>query len=268
MKIAVVCPIGPLNRYGYEHVATDCIASMVDFADHVFLMQSARDKAGVEAVLRANGGRVTLVSDERTWFNGERFDAQKVMDNADLGADLALAEGYDVAICLMVNWYVPPKNRRGLRLACERAVETGWAWLYRRDQLGLQMFHVNTRLPWIIALRPGRPHYGIDSIHWQDGTSLDWGRGAWPEYDEQSVIDLQLEMTRADMQERLEYVRFHKDLLPKRPTHFEWDYWKRYYVEKYHKKTLATDKPTGAGIVVAGQSARFVSSEILEALHG
>ena len=118
MKIAVVCPIGPLNRYGYEHVATDCIASMADFADHVFLMQSARDKAGVETVLRANGGRVTLVSDERTWFDAkdgkEQFDALKVMANVDLGAELA--EGYDVAICLMVNWYVPPKNRRGCLL--------------------------------------------------------------------------------------------------------------------------------------------------------
>ncbi len=259
MKLAIICPIGPLDKYGYGHVAADCIASMVDFADHVFLMQSARDQKGNGLIPK--DGHITLISDERTWFAGG-FDAQKVMDNADLGADLA--DGYDVAMCMMLNWYVPPQNT--LRQACQRVAgsKAGWGWLYRRDQLGMQMFHANTRLPWIVALRPNRWHFAIDSVK-RDSLAIPWERGDWPEHNQMSVVDLQLEMTREEMQERLEFVRFHKDLMPKRPDHFEWDYWRRYYVAKYSKKTKASDKPIGAGMVVATNPS-FVSREILASL--
>src|SRR5512136_2778047 len=103
MKIAIICPIGDLNRFGYWRTAQACLESWRAVGD-LFLIHSSRTaipfSIGVANYTRTED---TLMKIDQ---NGERFDHRLVASNANLGLSLARDAGYDVAITICVNWYV------------------------------------------------------------------------------------------------------------------------------------------------------------------
>jgi hypothetical protein len=273
VKIAAIVPIGYLDRHGYQHVYRECVGSIAAFADHVFLVQSVREDTGARALCEEHGN-VSLVSGDATWFGrtpegAEWFDAYRVMENVNLGAGIARAEGYDVGICLMVNHYVPEGARAALRQACLEMVafEAAWTWYYRRDQLASMTFGASVRLPFIVNLELEREwRFSADALAVRDEVYR-MERGDWPIRDAGAVVDVQLEMTLDDLRGKTEFTRGYHDLLPKRPRGWDWDYWRRYYVEKFRAKRrtgLASD-PTGVRIAAASRP-DFVSHTVLGAL--
>jgi len=68
MRIAVICPIGYLDRHGYQHVYEPCIRSMSEFAQKVYLVQSIDAPVGVE---RARFENVEVISEKCTWFEDQ-----------------------------------------------------------------------------------------------------------------------------------------------------------------------------------------------------
>jgi len=269
MKIAAIVPIGYLDRMGYQHVWYECVGSIASFADHVYLVSSVREPGATFAQ-----SNVTMISDEATWFartpeGAEWFDAYKVMENVNSAAHLAASEGYDVGVCLMVNNYVPVEARAILRWRCEGVAEHPGVvhFLYRRDQLGDQMFGASVQLPFMVNLHRDTWRFSTDSLVLDSGVIMKMVRGDWPNHDAEAIVDVQLEMTVDDLRDKQTFIRNYRDLVPKRPAGWDWDYWRHYYVEKFRQKRRAGTVTDPTGLAIAAKSRPdFVSHEVLGAL--
>lgn len=271
IKIAAIVPIGHLDRHGYQHTYLVCLDSIVEFADKVFLVQSTPNQANVrEVTLRYPPQRLELISQPITWFTDDCYQLDKVIDNMDLGLDLARAEGYQAVIALDVNGYVPRRAMPGLRRHCQKMVEDdqGYEWLYRADQLYGQMFHANVRKPWILnTVHPYR--YSQESIICLDLKDRPESvRGDFREFDEIAVVDAQLELTLADLEAKYNYVRCYHELAPKRSPIFDWGYWRPYFLNKFRQKPRSDAKLDYYGERIRWLSQEdFVSRQILEELE-
>lgn len=271
MNLAIVCPVGPLDRYGYQHVYQECIASMCDCANLVVLVGSTRKNKEMGELGYAHGNLIRL-SNELTWFDlvdsEEYFDIQKVDMNIDFGLEYATYH-CDIALVMEVNQYIPPAARVPLRLRCEQVLQSGepYGWYYRRDFLAGQMFHANLRRPWIVAL-PSRVKFVPDGIM-LDGepVKLPHVRGNWPEEDEAAIVDAQLEFTPQDFEEKYNFIRCYADLEPSRSPVFDWNVWFPYMVNKFRKKTMGGELDPIGRRLLGRMQPDFVSRMVLEELR-
>jgi hypothetical protein len=84
MKIAIYCPLAPLDRYGYQYNYMATIGSFCSLADRVYAVSTSRNSSNIDKVLSISN-KIVNVSDERTWFrldeNGDEvFDVYKAGD--------------------------------------------------------------------------------------------------------------------------------------------------------------------------------------------
>jgi len=272
MRLAVVCSIGPLDRYGYQNVYQECIASMCSLGDLVLLISSTR--SNVEALeLAKKHTNMRLIAGPSTYFKRtkgtEVFDVQKVVDNVNYGLRLASVYECDCAIEIDVNQYVPNGSIDPLRARCADVLENGanFGWYYRRDYLDGQMFHASLRRPRIFRLPLQVTHTidGIDGII-NDSAHLHQVRGNWPEEDYAAIVDAQLEMTPKDWEEKLNFIRCYKELEPTRSETFEWGYWFDYMVRKYRKKMPGGELDEIGQVLLTKRNPDYVSSLVREAL--
>ena len=92
-------------------------------------------------------------------------------------------------------------------------------------------------------------------------------RGNYSVTENLSIVDVQLEVTREELAAKQNYIRCYSDILPKRKSTFEWDYWLHYYVDKFQKKSPAGTVTDPVGVAIAAKSEPgFVSQQVLEAL--
>lgn len=268
MKLAIVCPVGPLDRYGYQNVAAECIASMARLADVVYLILSTREMAGLNEMLVLSP-KITAVSNKYTWFKewngGEFFDIYQVIGNAERGRHIALDDGADCVMLIECNQYIPEHSIPGLRATCEWTIDNApFGWYYRGDFLAGQMFHANLHRPWIIPA-------GSDWSFWLDSarcgdTTVKHTRGNWPEEDQSMIVDAGLEMTLEDYAAKINWVRCYSDLEPARGSKFKWEYWHSYMLKKYRNKEKGGELDE-IGKVLAGKvKDDYVSSLILAEL--
>lgn len=273
VKIAVVCPLGYLDRHGYQNVYRACIASMAAFADELYLVQSVNDRTGIDELIMQYDN-ITLISGLNTYFEVENgkplFDLLRIRDNVNIGIDAAADDDYDVALCVEVNQYVPVHVRDPLGLECAevRDHDQPYGWLYRRDQLADKTFIPNLRRPWIFNLNFGARLEIPDGASF-DGKMIHHIRHAWPEYNNISIVDCALEMTAKDLQDKLEFFRFYHEFCSKRPTSFDLEYWRQYSIAKFHQKQLDGEPLDVYGRAIAGVAALhpdFMSHDVLGAL--
>lgn len=259
-KIAIVCPVGHFDRHGYQHVIRTCILSMAAFASRVILVQSVRSGQSLADILQAPVANVTLVSDERTWFEmregAEYFDLNKIGANVNLGLEIAREDGFEVAIHAESNQYVPKATRKPLKATCAALLEGGYpyGWLYRRDQLADTTFHANLRRPWIFNLAMG-VSVGEPDGAILDGHFIQHERGNWPARDGEALVDCPLEMSLADLSEKMAFFRSLVEWAPKRPAAFEWNYWRTYSVNKFRAK-----EKDGAALDIYGEAIAAISA--------
>ena len=272
MRLAIVVPVPDLTRFGYGRIAAECIGSMARIADRVYLMQSTRNTDGLDAAIGKNWAVAHHYGSDETYFSrtpegDEWFDPYKVMENCNYGMALAKEEGYDVAACLMCNQYIPEEGE--FYQHCYRLMEWGlpWTWAHRMDQLGDQLFHASVRVPFLVNLHHTRTlRWSTDSITDLACTTT-MERGDYAEQDHISVVDVQLEVTREELEAKQNYIRCYHDILPKRNPVFEWDYWFPYYVDKFQKKSPAGVVTDPVGVAIAAKSEHgFASWQVLEAL--
>lgn len=271
MKLAIICPIGNLDCHGYQHVYQTCIASMAAFADAIYVPHSTRNRAGVDELIMTYDD-IVYIGDERTWFemgeSGERFDLLRLRENVNLALDMARADGFDVALCVEVNQYVPIAAREPLRKECELvlAMDQPYGWLYRRDQLASVTFHASLRRPWIFNLAYSARLEIPDGAKVGDGPLIQHARGNWPEDSAVAVVDCALEMSMDDLRDKLEFFRFYSEFVSKRPTRFDWAYWREYSVNKFRQKQpdkTPLDLYGQAVAECAGRHPEFLSHEVL-----
>src|SRR4030042_5436178 len=122
----------------------------------VFLVESVRDTE-MSWAWTVDFDNLLVISEPATWFARQKdgtpwFDAYRVMENVNVGLEEARSEGYDQAVWLMCNWYVPPQAWEAIRCPVP-----GWGWLYKREHLAGAMFGANKRLPFVVRTDgPGR----------------------------------------------------------------------------------------------------------------
>src|SRR5512139_2338166 len=128
VRIGIVCPIGFLDRHGYQHVYEPCIRSMANFAERVYLVQSVNAPAGRDKVRFPN---VRVMSQKFTWFERD-YDGEQINKNLDYGFQAAAWDGMDIAILMASNWYIPENRWETLWEHCEQFMKTGneIGWLY------------------------------------------------------------------------------------------------------------------------------------------
>jgi hypothetical protein len=167
-RVAVITPIGPLTKWGYQHTYEACIGSQAAWADRVFLVHSTADRAGIDA-LCARHANVEYISTERTWFHAPGQSDETLrnapgrdvfnftafhMANYAVGRYAAWQAGYDVALSMMSNTYIPQWSFDALRAAAIQLAESGECegMIYRAFQLGGVLFRVDRCAPWLANL--------------------------------------------------------------------------------------------------------------------
>lgn len=113
MKIALILPIGRMDKFGYQYddFTKIIIKNLVEFADHILVVSSSRY---IKKELFENYNKIELISNEKTWFklkDDEEIFSWKVLGNSvDLGCSILKEEGYDVAFQIHINQYIPKKK--------------------------------------------------------------------------------------------------------------------------------------------------------------
>ena len=170
VPFAIVCPCGPLWKWGYENTAALCLANQAQAADALYLVHSVK-----QAVV-ATANAVELSSPE-TWFHpsGEAPDDTPFASyaatqftglherNYRLGRMRAWQDGYRIVVYTQSNWYIPESQREPLRRAVARIVADGqeYGLLNRRHQFGRMI------------LRPDKAAYLIINMTaWDERTVL------------------------------------------------------------------------------------------------
>jgi len=142
MGIAIVMPIGPLHKWGYQWVCQECIASQAEFADHVYMVQSTEDRTGVQEILD-KFPNVSLISSPETWHHrpGETDEVlttagrivRVAYQNRRIAQMMAWKDGHNIILGTHNNWYIPRKNIASMRMYCEmfrrRSKAVGLMWI-------------------------------------------------------------------------------------------------------------------------------------------
>jgi hypothetical protein len=273
MKIGIVCPIGPLDRYGYQYNHTTVLENLSTFATRVYLCSSTRNRANVDGLL-ARFHNVEHISNENTWFDmdesgNEIFRISKVEHNINLTLDRCRQDGMDCAIQIHINQYVPSRNMENLRRLCQDMLraERPFEWLYKRYQLGNRIFHTETRVPWMLNLQiDNQFHVRADSLHHNDGgQKYAIEHGDYRAQNRCAIVDTQMELTLQDLEAKQNFIRCYSELNPEANPRFDWNAYFPYFMRKFNAKLISNEPLDGVGQVIAHDSRKdFVSWLLLE----
>jgi hypothetical protein len=248
MKIAIYCPLGPLDQFGYQYNHKVTMESFLSLADRVYLVSTSRSVYGFEDLL-AMSNKIVLLSDERTWFQvddqgREVFDAWKPC-GPNVATAQARAEGMDCIITMHINQYVPVHAVDEIKKDCADMLENerSYAWLYRRYQLANRLFHSDVRLPWILNLRlPPSFEFGIDSIKDENtGEYLPMQSGDFRFRNRSAIVDAGMELEINDLVNVRKFTRNYIELRPHMTETYNWEEYHAYYAGKFKTKSLSND---------------------------
>ena len=258
MRIGILCPVGPLDRYGYQYNYCTVVENLSSFAERVYLFSSTRNRTNVDSLL-ARFPNVEYVSNENTWLDvdssgKELFSIKKLESKTKSILEWMKQDGMDCALDICINQYIPDRAREPLRQVCKDMLETGrpFEWLYKRYQLGNRLFHADTRVPWILNLQIDNPFViRADSIHHRDGHErYEIEHGDFRSKDHVAIVDAPLEMTLQDLADVLNFTRYYSELNPDAPKHFDRNRVLSYYIRKFDAKIISDEPldPTGEAI--------------------
>ena len=147
--LAIICPCGPLWKWGYENTAGPCLRNQADAVGGLYLVHSAIQDPGAEI---PTGSNVVSMSSRETWFHPEGLapDDEPMENyggavfthlherNYALGRLQAWRDGFRVVLYTQSNWYIAEVGRERLRRAVEAPVAGGgdFGLVNRRGQCG------------------------------------------------------------------------------------------------------------------------------------
>jgi len=274
MKIAIYCPLGPLDRFGYQYNNKITVESYCSLADRVYLVSTSRSSYGFDN-LRGISDKVVLISDEQTWFKLDE-QGQEVFDpwkpcrpNANIAISRARSDGMDCIINLHINQYIPAHAVKTIKQDCQHMLDTKspYTWLYRRYQLVDRLFHTDVRLPWILNLQiPNSFEFDIDSIkNEQTGEYIPMESGNFHFWNGSAIVDSGMELQIEDLVHVRKYTRNYMDLRPDATDTYDWDEYRFFYTEKFKAKSISNDSLDAIGIKIFRNSPdEFVSHVVLQ----
>ena len=148
LPLAIICPCGPLWKWGYENTAGICLQNQAGSADALYLVHSVKQ----EQMPELGAGNVIELSSPETWFHpeGTALDNEPMVNyagvhfthlherNFRIGRARAWRDGYRVVLYSQSNWYIARHRLEELRAAADTLVEKGerFGLVNRRQQFG------------------------------------------------------------------------------------------------------------------------------------
>lgn len=270
MKIAVVCAIGWLDSHGYQYVCRECIGSMAEFADVVYLVQSTRDQNGVDELMRA-WPNIIHIADQRTWFSKYEDEHEITRPyfhngNLTLGMQTAADDGAACIVGMHNNWYIPRRNMNDLRARCQAMVtmDKPLEWMYRGTQLANVLFHTSHHVKFIVNAKhpecyaPGKV---ADKAH-----KLYPPADQFLALDRTMVVDVPLEQTMEDLAAVWNWSQCYGGRVGG-STIFDWKNFAPIYRKDVSRKVPSPGPLDSVGEMIAGKSrSDFVSHIVLQDL--
>ena len=241
MKIAIICPVGDLRRFGYWRNAQACLESWQALGD-LFLVHSSR----ADMPFSVWGSRI---QDDDTLMqlrnNVEWFDHRLIAANANRGIAEAQRAGYDVGVTICVNWYIEADASKALAERASAMIRYGDAYkvMYRRLQMDDYLFDIDLESPAMLNLHIVKPDVVKVLADWVeiDGAQVNRKRGDYPAIlNDSAYIDCEFEVTRAEFQEKMLDVRNYEDILPKR-SGADWAFWEEYFARRARALRMSPD---------------------------
>ncbi len=265
-KVAILLPIGRLDRFGYQHLYRLILQNHCEFADKVFLLASTRFVSPDLFREYRNAELVSLEVALPDLIDGrEAMNLSKFSDGFDQCQLMIKNQGYDVCLNIHINQYVPRRAFEPLRAICNNLVKNDqpYAWLYKRYQLRDLLFDADCRLPWIVNLHGHESYrFGADSIR-NEKTNA-WVRIEFSDYlkfNNQAIVDVLGEHTLQDAQAKYEYtIKEHRKLNgtynPNDASNlvFNPGEYFRYNLGKINRKRISQDKLDEFGTEIFNRS--------------
>jgi len=272
MKIGVICPVGPLDRYGYQYNYMTIMENLAAFATQVYIISSSRNRDLHDLLSRFPN--VDYIFNEDTRFDvdatgNEVFSMEKLEHNVNLALQKCKEDGMDCAIQMHINQYVQDRNKDNLRRLCGDMLEAGrpFEWLYKKYQLGNRLFHADTRVPWILNLQIDQPFViRADSIHHRDSHErYKIEHGDFRSKDHIAIVDCPMEMTWQDLEEKMRFL-YGGSVLGANVDPCLGEYLSLpYYLRKFNQKLISNEPLDATGQVIARNSrSDFVSWTLLK----
>lgn len=272
-KIGIICPLGPLDRYGYQYNHLITLENLSSFATRVYLCSSTRSQTDVDRLL-ARFPKVEYISDKRTWFdadsNGnEIFSIARLESNSNLMIERCKRDQMDCAVMIHINQYIQYSVKENLRQLCQDmlAARRPFEWLYKKYQLGNRLFHADTRVPWILNLQIDNPFLiQADSIHHRNGNErYTIQNGNFRDKDYFAIVDCPLELTLQDLADIKNFTRCYSELNPQASPIFDWNKYFYYCVWKINAKFMSDEPLDATGEAIVRNSRKdFLSWIFLE----
>lgn len=218
IKIAILLPIGRLDRFGYQHLYRMIIRNHCEFADKVFLLSSTRFVTPDLFREYRNAELVSLEVAMPDLIDGrEVMNLSKFSNGFDQCQSMIKNQGYDVCLNIHINQYIPRSAFDPLRAVCAELVQKQkpFAWLYKRYQLRDLLFEADCRLPWIVNLQSSAAYtFGGDSvINSATGKQIMIESGNFKKYNTRAIVDVLGEHTIQDAKDKFEYtIKEHRKL--------------------------------------------------------
>jgi hypothetical protein len=267
MKIGVLCPVGPLDRFGYQYHYLTIAENLSRFATQLYLVSTTRNRVHVDKLL-TRFANVQYISDENTWLplddsDNEVFRLAKLLYALNYGLEKCKQDGMDCMVSIHINQYVPEPAFVPLRKALSDMLDAGrpFEWLYKRYQLGDRLFHADTRVPWILNLQVDNPFLmRADSIHHRNGLERYMlEHGDYRSKDHLAIVDMGTELSVQDLADKQNFVSCYAEMKTGVTPPFDWNTSFPSYVRKYNAKVISDDPldATGQAIVRDSQSDRL-----------
>jgi len=275
IKLAFLVSIGPLDKFGYQHIYKPVIANLCSFATRVYLISSTRSRNGVDEMLNSFSN-VVLVSNERTWLpieenEQETYRIAKLLESVNLSIDLARSDGMDCVVLFSINQYLPEENRDNFLNDCTAMIVSNepFRWLYKRIQLGNRLQMVDRRVPFILNLRyPAAMVIEADSLRLPN--TEEYYRSTPGDFRDKSnisTVDVPQEMTPKDLEELRCFIRNYDEINPGVDPTYVWERDKWREVKKYSNKKFSTDPLSPTGKIIARNSRPDFVSQYLLKVH-
>lgn len=205
VKIAVVLPIGSLDKFGYQYCAKHVLNLFSECFDKVIVATTTRETT----FLPISKKNVELIVDENIMFdlnaeNQEIFSIYKLYKAEKQCMYLAKEQGFDIAVRMSINMYMDELNSKKMRDYCNKLIISNKPYGYyaKLFQLHNIICYPNTLLPTVVNLNYlDNFIFDIDVIEYQ-GKRIPWKGGIYNKSNYFEVIDIFGIETRHDLEEK------------------------------------------------------------------
>lgn len=266
MKVSVVCAVGWLSSHGYQNVSSTCIGSMAEFADTVYLVQSTRDRRGVDELMHAYQN-IIHIADRRTWFSDYEDEHEITFPyfhnrNLAIGMQTAAHDGAECILGMHNNWYIPRRNMAALRARCEATIRNGkpFEWLNRGMQLAHVLFHTSHHVPFIV--NPKFPEHIVAGKVGDKARKFMPSANRYKTEDSTMVVDVPLEMTMEDLAAVWDFSFCYNGRVGGSRV-FRWETFRPIYHAGIRKKAVSNEPLDSIGEIIARNSRPDFVSHIM-----